>query len=253
MATILPRWATLRYVIPLTNAPRRTRPVTAAMCANVVALSSIGSHGRPIDGICRKWSMTQSESKPAASAAFAKLRTRGPSSSEPPGHTKLGICSPKRNAGRLADGSGARLAAARAEGAATPAANTAGTTRTGAGASTSSNPSAARRSRTAGQARSCASSTATGTRSARARFRSRRTPAGASKATATHGIPDCRAAASQRPRRSGSSPRVSMTVVSRRFSLRSTTCSSNANASVLAAMSYSPSPTRARSRSLDTI
>ncbi len=54
VATILARWATLRYVMPETNVPRRIRSVIAARWASVVQLSSMSSHAGPICGIWRK-------------------------------------------------------------------------------------------------------------------------------------------------------------------------------------------------------
>ena len=42
----------LRYVTPLTSAPRRTVDVDAARKPSVVVLSGMASHSRPTDGIC---------------------------------------------------------------------------------------------------------------------------------------------------------------------------------------------------------
>ena len=56
--------------------------------------SSIGSSGRPIDRIWKKWSMTQIEPKPTWSASWAMRPSVGPMAASPPGHEKELIWSP---------------------------------------------------------------------------------------------------------------------------------------------------------------
>ena len=56
--------------------------------------SSIGSSAGPMLRIWKKWSMTQSESKPTSSA-WRTMRSRvGPMASSPPGHVNRLICRP---------------------------------------------------------------------------------------------------------------------------------------------------------------
>ena len=182
MAAIFPRWATLRYVMPVTIVPSRTRSVAAARKPSVVQLSSMSSQACPIPGICRKWSMTHRLSKPASSAAAAISRRRRAISAGPPGHVKRGSCRPKR-------------IVVRSPSAPRSAASAAGTTVTGPGGWTAANPSSARASRTAGQPLSCALTTAVGTVVPRARFRARISAGGTSKAMAKQGTPAASASA----------------------------------------------------------
>ena len=74
--------------------------------------------------------------------------------------------------------------------------------------------------------RACPASTLSGTLLWRSRLRARHSASGVAKATQTHGIAYWCASANHSRRRSGSRPSVSTTVVSRRFVLRSTICSS---------------------------
>ena len=63
--------AGLRYVTPPTSRPRFSRSVRAASAARVVLPSSIQFVGGPTPGIWCRWSITNSESKPDASAVSA--------------------------------------------------------------------------------------------------------------------------------------------------------------------------------------
>src|SRR3970040_1137419 len=56
--------------------------------------STIGSSGRPIPRIWKKWSMTQIESNPASSAARTTRASVGPSCCGPPGQLNELIWSP---------------------------------------------------------------------------------------------------------------------------------------------------------------
>jgi hypothetical protein len=64
------------------------------MNPRVVSPSSIGSSGRPTLRIWKKWSMTQMESKPAASASRTMRARVGPMASLPPGQVNEEICRP---------------------------------------------------------------------------------------------------------------------------------------------------------------
>ncbi len=55
------------------------------MKPSVVRPSSIGSSGRPTEPICRKWSITQMESKPASSAVRTMPASVSPMRASPPG------------------------------------------------------------------------------------------------------------------------------------------------------------------------
>ena len=80
--------------------------MTAARCDSVVQLSSMSSQAGPIWGICRKWSITHSESTPSDSAWAAIARSRGPSSAGDPRPAKRGTCSPNDRAPGAAAGAG---------------------------------------------------------------------------------------------------------------------------------------------------
>src|SRR5262249_50789609 len=56
--------------------------------------SSIGSSAGPTPRIWKKWSITQSESIPAASAVSTTRPRVGPISGVPPGHLNASICNP---------------------------------------------------------------------------------------------------------------------------------------------------------------
>ncbi len=75
VVTILASRAGLRYVTPVTRVPSFTRRVRAASPPSSVYASSIGCVGPPSGGSCQKWSMTQTESKPACSPATARSAT----------------------------------------------------------------------------------------------------------------------------------------------------------------------------------
>ncbi len=56
--------------------------------------SSIGSSAGPMPRIWKKWSMTQSESKPTSSALRTIPSSVGPIAASPPGHVNRLICRP---------------------------------------------------------------------------------------------------------------------------------------------------------------
>jgi len=58
------------------------------MKPSVVQPSSIGSSGLPTPRIWKKWSITQSESKPTSSAWRTISERVGPMAGVPPGHVK---------------------------------------------------------------------------------------------------------------------------------------------------------------------
>ena len=95
VATALPSTGTGRRHTPDTRVPSRRRSVAAATNASVVHGSGIGSHAGPNMGICRRWSISQSDSNPAASAARATARSRWRCSALPPGQSNDGTCRPK--------------------------------------------------------------------------------------------------------------------------------------------------------------
>src|SRR4051794_24890710 len=64
------------------------------MNPSVVRPSSIGSSGRPTLRIWKKWSITQIESKPAASASRTMRASVGPMASGPPGQVNDEIWRP---------------------------------------------------------------------------------------------------------------------------------------------------------------
>src|SRR6188768_2632327 len=80
--------------MPPTIRPRRARVECAAMNPSVVSPSSIGSSGRPTLRIWKKWSITQMESMPAASASRTIRARVGPMASGPPGQVNEEICRP---------------------------------------------------------------------------------------------------------------------------------------------------------------
>ena len=243
VATVLARWAMLRYVTPVTRVPSRAVSVRPARKARVVQLSSMSSQCGPTGGICRKWSITQMLVKPASSAVTASSDSRSRVSAGPPGNMKRGICRPNSR------GMGASCWRAAAAGAAT---RSGATTMTSPGGWTAANPSSARASRTSGHRASIEAITLAGIDRGRARLRARHVAASVSKTTATHGAPASAAARNQRRRRLSSVPRESTTVVSRRRRRRSITRSSTSKASFDARWSCSPVPTTARRRSDDT-
>src|SRR5664279_985119 len=80
--------------MPPTMSPSRARLVFAAMNPSVVQPSSIGSSAGPSPRIWKKWSMTQSESKPASSALRTIRASVGPMAGVPPGQLNLLIWRP---------------------------------------------------------------------------------------------------------------------------------------------------------------
>ena len=71
--------------MPPTISPIRARCVCAAMNPSAVQPSSIGSSGRPTLRIWKRWSITQIESNPTASAVLAMRASVGAISGVPPG------------------------------------------------------------------------------------------------------------------------------------------------------------------------
>src|SRR5436309_10613887 len=116
VVTILASRAGLRYVTPVTRVPSFTRRVRAASPPSSVYPSSMGCVGPPSGGSCQKWSMTQTESKPACSPATARSATfSNISRSGTPANVKFGIwrpnlviCSVLSRDRAVAEGSGAR-------------------------------------------------------------------------------------------------------------------------------------------------
>ena len=219
----------------------------AARWASVVQLSSMSSHAGPICGIWRKWSITHSVSKPAASDRRAMSRSRSPSSLGPPGQVNWGSCRSEAQA---------RASRRRRPGSATDIDIVGGTSATRCSLTRTwwaSNGRAARPGERSATRRAGGAAPRPGTRSGRARLRRRTSAAGVSNMTAMHGTPASRAAASHRARRAASVPSVSTTVVSRRRS-RAVDDVGRARRTRHAtrARSCAPSPTMARSASLDT-
>ena len=89
--------AGLRYVTPVTSVPSRTVLVRAASAPSSVYESNISRRCGPMSGSWKKWSITKTVSKPAASPVVAIVATvsnnRLGSTS---GYVKLGICNPMR-------------------------------------------------------------------------------------------------------------------------------------------------------------
>src|SRR5579862_430350 len=80
--------------MPPTIRPRAGFVVRAAIQPSAVMPSSIGSSFGPTPRIWKKWSMTQRESKPAASAVVTTRPSVGPISGVPPGQVNDGTWSP---------------------------------------------------------------------------------------------------------------------------------------------------------------
>ncbi len=178
--------------------------------------------------------------KPASVAAPATAASQPGGSSR---HGNLEICrtNPSR-AGRCAWSAAARWLPGEC----------AGSTAASAGRVTRSQPSAPSSATAAGTRRSWPSSTVAGTLRSRSALRRRHTAGSVSNSTATAGSPAWRAWSSWARRRTGSSPRVSTTVVRPRFSRAATIWSSRAKASAEASRSCSPLPTTPRSWSDET-
>ena len=85
-----------RYVTPVTSVPRRTELVRAASAASREYDSNISCCGWPSIGSWKKWSITNTVSKPDCSAATAWAATRSNSwAGATPGYVKLGIWRPR--------------------------------------------------------------------------------------------------------------------------------------------------------------